>query len=32
MDQLVLDLAGLGYPARDVLMKVLEKYMGRTDE
>ena len=32
MDQLILDLAGLGYPARDVLMKVLEKYMGRTDE
>jgi len=28
MDQLILDLAGQGYPARDILMKTLDEYRG----
>jgi len=31
IEQLILDLAGLGYSARDVLMKVMEEYKGGHD-
>jgi hypothetical protein len=31
-DQLLLDLAGLGIPARDILTKILDRYRGRPNE
>jgi|GEM_PF-5886983 len=32
VDQLILDLAGLGYPARDVLLKVIEERKGEMNK
>ena len=31
-DQLILDLAGLGIPARDILTKILDRYRGKPNE